>query len=291
MIELCLNQVKEADVEALTELLEQFNACAITLLDAGDSPILEPNPGETPLWPTVNLSVLFEQDDQAIFSEQLICSAYPEITSTRQPLADNDWEQLWVNDAKSLCFGQRLWVCPTHLLPPPAPAVSVTLNPGLAFGTGTHPTTALCLQWLDANDVTGQTIIDYGCGSGILFIAALKLGAHKAYGIDFDPQALIASKENARINQLDASTFQLFDPAQFTQKTSVDVILANILLNPLLSLRTQFSDLLSEQGRLVVSGILQTQVAEIVGQYAPSFQVIEQHELDGWAALVFCKQK
>lgn len=284
MIELRIKGVRAEDEDQISELLASEGAVAITLMDAADRPILEPMPGETPLWPDIEIQALFEEASLALSAEKILKTHYPALICQSSTLEEQPWELAWQMNAKPLCFGKRLWVCPSVVPIPDPSAVNIVLDPGLAFGTGTHPTTALCLRWLDANDVSGKTLIDYGCGSGILGLAALKLGAHKVYAIDIDPQALSATKQNAIQNKLDLTQLHLGAPPS----EPVDFILANILLNPLIALKHDFRTLLKPSGRLVISGILREQMLTLQAAYADVFDFEYANELDDWAMLVFC---
>lgn len=283
MIELRIKGVCADDEGEISQLLESEGALAITLMDAADRPILEPMPGETPLWPDIEIQALFEEVTLASSAETILKAHYPRVECQSSTLQEQPWEIAWQMDAKPLCFGKRLWVCPSVVPTPDPDAVNIILDPGLAFGTGTHPTTALCLRWLDAHDVTGKVIIDYGCGSGILGLAALKLGADSVYAIDIDPQALSATKQNAIQNKLDLTQLHLGDPPP----EPVDLILANILLNPLVALKHDFRALLKPGGLLVISGILKAQMLTLQAAYADTFELQDVNELEDWALLVF----
>jgi ribosomal protein L11 methyltransferase len=253
----------------LIELLfENLGALSITLEDAGDEPMLEPAPGATPLWQATKVTGLFSADtDMDYLRNSLNQSLNTDISRHLQleALADEDWQRAWLARFQAMRFGQRLWICPTGGTIQQDDAVIVDLDPGLAFGTGTHPTTRLCLNWLDSADIAGKTVIDFGCGSGILAIAALKLGASKAIGIDHDPQAILASRENAKRNGV-AGRFQALlntDPLP----AAADIVLANILANILVGLNTTISSLVKPGGDLVLSGILQNQADSVIFAY------------------------
>ncbi len=234
----------------LIELLfENLGALSITLGDAGDEPMLEPGPGETPLWSATRVTGLFSGDTDTDQLRSRINQALDREIGRHlqlEVLEDRDWERAWLERFRPMRFGERLWICPTGHRVEQADAVIVDLDPGLAFGTGTHPTTALCLGWLDGADLDEKTVIDFGCGSGILAIAALKLGAAQAIGIDHDPQAILASRENARRNSVaDRLTLQL--------DTELDappapLVIANILANVLIDLQTVISSLVAPGG-------------------------------------------
>jgi ribosomal protein L11 methyltransferase len=282
-----------ADPEPFEEVLLEVGASSITLEDAEDNPVLEPAPGTTPLWPRVKLKALFQAD----VSREAILDALRASLSEEIPQAhfaiieDRVWEREWLKDFKPMRFGKRLWICPGGQKPPDSrfpildserPCI-ITLDPGLAFGTGTHPTTALCLEWLDANDVHGKRVIDYGCGSGILAIAALKLGARAVYAVDIDPQALLATTDNATVNavqdRLRVSTVSELKGAQ------ADVLLANILAEPLKELAPAFSDLVVPGGQVVLSGVLALQAQGVAAQYTPWFDIAPAAIRDDWARI------
>ena len=182
-------------------------------------------------------------------------------------------------------FGQRLWICPSWREVPEPNAVNVMLDPGLAFGTGTHPTTALCLEWLESLDLSGKTVIDFGCGSGILAIAAIKLGAHKVVGIDIDPQALLASKDNAERNGV-ADKLEVYLPQEQPQNLVADVVVANILAGPLRELSTVIASLVKPNGDLAMSGVLDTQAQDVATYYNGVFNIEPIKELNEWCELL-----
>lgn len=276
-----------ADPAPYEDALLAAGASSITLEDEGDDPVLEPLPGTTPLWPRVRLKALFDSEidtDQVLLS---LAVEFGEVSNRArfETLADRAWEREWLNDFKPMQFGKRLWICPGGQLPttPPSDAVLIELDPGLAFGTGTHPTTALCLEWLDTADVAGKRAIDYGCGSGILAIAAAKLGAAHVSAVDIDPQALIATRDNAERNGVaHLITPQLVADASLAP---ADILLANILAGPLESLAPTFASLVPAGGRLVLSGILRNQAEAVATTYAPWFDIAPAVVRDDWARL------
>ena len=287
MEELNIQSCSRDEVDALSELLEAHGALALTLTDEADDPILEPELGTEPLWPSVVIKALFEDKDQSTSVLTLIQRQYPHLLSDSHTLAEELWERKCMQDFQAQQFGPRLWVCPSWLNPPDPSAITLKLDPGLAFGTGTHPTTALCLIWLEQADLLGKTLIDFGCGSGILDIAALKLGADKVYALDIDPQALTATRSNAEINDINPKALSLLcaeDPIP-----QVNLIVANILLKPLEHLKSNFHQALVSNGMLVVSGILKEQTDELIDYYQTEFRLIKAEYLDDWALLVFSK--
>ena len=270
--------------EQVGTMLSANGAQAVTFLDAKDTPMYEPKPGETMLWPDTQVVGLFDatHDMKGVLS----CLAKskilgPDFTHKLDPLEDKDWEREWMDNFHPMQFGERLWICPSWREVPDKDAVNVMLDPGLAFGTGTHPTTALCLRWLDSQDLSDKTVVDFGCGSGILALAALKLGAKRVIGIDIDPQALQASKENARRNDV-ADRLEVYLPHE-QPSLEADFVTANILSGPLLELQSVISAFCKRGGKLVLSGILAEQVEKIESAYRSGFQ-LESSQIDGdWA--------
>lgn len=277
--------------DTIAELLEQLGALAVSYTDAEDSPILEPKPGERRLWPNTEVTGLLEQgtDPKPILAvlKQLLGDHIPMVATT---LEDKNWIRAWMDQFKPLKFGQHLWICPSWLSVDEKDSVVVMLDPGLAFGTGTHPTTSLCLSYLDSLDLKDKDILDYGCGSGILAIAALKLGAKSATGVDIDEQALIASKENAKRNgvedklQLVMGTDKKLDLPQFP------ITVANILAGPLAELEPIIASLTQSGGKLALSGILTEQADSVIEAYSKDFVMNKVKDLDGWALLTGTKK-
>ncbi|MNF54246.1 Ribosomal protein L11 methyltransferase [compost metagenome] len=255
-------------------------------MDAEDQPIFEPDLGTTPLWTHTHLLALFEADtDEASLVahlELLTGGTLPEHQIER--IEDQDWERSWMDNFQPMRFGRRLWIVPSWHEAPEPDAVNLLLDPGLAFGTGTHPTTALCLEWLDGQDLEGCEVLDFGCGSGILAIAALLLGARQAVGTDIDPQALEASRDNALRNRIDPARFPVYLPADLPAKPA-EVVVANILAGPLVSLAPQITSLVASGGRLALSGILAEQAEEVRAAYADAFDLDPTAEKDGWVRI------
>jgi ribosomal protein L11 methyltransferase len=273
------------DAEKLADLLSEVDASAVTMQDAADQPLYEPPPGTTPLWQLTNVVGLFDDShDAKAIVQQLTNQWSGELPEYRSEIIeDQAWERAWMDDFKPMRFGERLWIVPSWSEPPERNAINILLDPGLAFGTGTHPTTRLCLEWLDAHEIAGQTVIDYGCGSGILAIAAALLGAEKVIGVDNDPQALLATMENARRNHV-VESITCYLPKEAPDRPA-DMLLANILAGPLLELAPRLSALVNSNGRIVLSGILPEQAAEISSAYAPWFEMQSAVEHDGWIRL------
>lgn len=272
--------------ETYEDALLEVGAVSVTFMDAEDQPIFEPDLGTTPLWSNTHLLALFEADtDEAalIAHLQLLCGgALPEHHVER--IEDQDWERSWMDNFQPMRFGQRLWIVPSWHAAPEPDAVNLLLDPGLAFGTGTHPTTALCLEWLDGQNLDNCSVLDFGCGSGILAIAALLLGAPQAAGTDIDPQALEASRDNASRNGIDPARFPVYLPADLPQQPA-DVVVANILAGPLVSLAPQITALVKSGGRLALSGILAEQAEEVRAAYASAFDLDPTAVKDGWVRI------
>ncbi len=269
----------------LEAALENLGALGISLEDAGEEPQFEPHPGETPLWEQVQISALLARETQAQ-AEHLIATlgAQLGIMPELEILPDQAWERVWLRDLKPMPFGKRLWVCPQGQRPPVSEgAILLTLDPGLAFGTGHHPTTALCLNWLDALPLSGKRLIDYGCGSGILAIAGLKLGAARAIAIDLDPQALEATADNAERNGV-RERLRICSPAQAPEKPA-DCLVANILAGPLRDLAPRLAALVKTGGSIALSGILEEQAEAVAEAYAPWIRWEETVQSGEWVLL------
>jgi ribosomal protein L11 methyltransferase len=308
----------DLDPDAVEAALLEVGACSITLVDRGDDPVLEPQPGEIRLWNDTLVRALFQAPvetaaadadgahapgadaESATGGDAVDCGA------TRDPLrsienlaarlgshitasarlravAPRAWERVWLADWKSMRFGRRLWVCPTAAEAPDDPhAIVVRLDPGLAFGTGSHPTTALCLQFLDALPLTGRRVIDYGCGSGILGIAALKLGAAHVLALDLDPQALIATRENAARNGVSSALEVSAVPAQLR---AASCVVANILARPLIELAPTLTAACELGGDLLLSGLLKTQAYAVKAAYTPHFDMVRIAARDDWCCI------
>ena len=274
------------------EALDDLGALSITLQDANaetpdEQAIFEPGVGELPLWPTITLNALFD----AGTDRRGLAAALGELLPWLEPdqltfhdVADQDWERAWMDQFKPMPFGRRLWIYPWNIEPPAGDElVVVRLDPGLAFGSGTHPTTALCLEWLDGLDLAGKTITDYGCGSGILAIAALKLGAASAIGVDNDPQALTASIDNAERNDV-ADRLAVFLPEDAAAEPA-DVFIANILAGPLGALAPTFAAAAKPGAPFAISGILDGQQEELLQRYAEWFDELRVDTREDWVRI------
>lgn len=281
--------------EAAESDLLAAGAMAVTLRDAEDRPVLEPAPGETPLWPTLRITGLFPGDADPLRVVAELSRLAPGVDWRPCRLAGRAWEREWLRDFGPLRFGRRLAVVPGGQEAPEG-SVAVRLDPGLAFGTGTHPTTALCLEWLDGlapraagsgPPLAGALVVDYGCGSGILAIAALKLGARTAVGVDIDPQALLATRDNALANDV-ADRLVTCAPEDLDvvlHGRKADILLANILAGPLHELLPDFAARLQPGGRLALSGILADQAAALAERAASWFEVEQPAMREEWARL------
>lgn len=275
---------------AVEEIFNRHGAYSVTLSDAGDNPVLEPGPGETPLWADTRITGLFSADaDLQKLETELLDELQLTILPPHQieALADRVWEREWLRDFGPMKFGQRLWICPHDSQIEQKEAVIVRLDPGLAFGTGTHPTTALCLDWLDGLALEGKAVLDYGCGSGVLAIAALKLGCCNASATDIDPQALVATRRNAMSNGV-AERLLVCDSAANVEG-EFDVVVANILAGPLVQFAESITSTVAGRGMLALSGVLCEQAAAVMAAYAPwiEFQKPVYREQDGqtWSRL------
>ena len=292
-IEFPLAALSESLVEAA---LLEIGASSITYVDRGDEPVLEPKPGEVRLWSDTLIRALFQESSGAASSDAVSLDAArnlgrlaavlgPHITETARVrrVENQEWERVWLTDWKSMRFGRRLWVCPTSAeLPDDPNAVVVRLDPGLAFGTGTHPTTALCLQILDSLPIVGRSVVDYGCGSGILGIAALKLGAAHVWAVDLDPQALLATRDNAIRNAVSSNLY--------VQGVEVGLrpaycVMANILAGPLIELAPTLTEACEPGGYLLLSGLLKTQAYAVKAAYGAAFDMVQVVERDDWCCI------
>lgn len=272
-----------ADIARAEEACARLGALAVSLADAGDEPLLEPAPGETPLWRSVRLLALFaESADASVAAATLaVVLGLPPGRVGIERVEDRAWEREWLKDFRPMRFGRRLWICPTGQRPSGPAAIVLELDPGLAFGTGTHATTALCLEWLDGHIRCGERLLDYGCGSGILGIAAMKLGARAATGVDVDPRALEAARYNASVNGVRLEVLE----AGATIAQSATITVANILANPLRVLAPLIAAHTRPQGRIALSGILDEQATEVIATYAPHARLEVAGRDSGWVLL------
>jgi ribosomal protein L11 methyltransferase len=273
------------DPEAAEAVCVEHGALAVTYTDSQDDPVLEPAPGEFRLWPATRLQALFDASLDPEALRQSLARGFglnPQRIHART-VADRVWEREWLKDFHAMRFGERLWICPFHERVADPLAVVVNLDPGLAFGTGTHPTTALCLRWLDAHLTPGMRVIDYGCGSGVLALAAAKLGAQSVHCFDIDPQALTATRDNALANAV-AERVHIHTHAD-SLPPEADVLLANILSEPLRELVPSFSRCVRSGGQVVLAGLMDAEAADVTAAYAPCFDVSRFGDCDGWTCL------
>ncbi|CAJ1883147.1 MULTISPECIES: 50S ribosomal protein L11 methyltransferase [Aeromonas] len=271
--------------DKVSNMLLGRGAQAVTFMDAKDVPVYEPMPGETPLWGETEVMGLFDAETDPAPTIAFFQQIFGENVGYKvEQLEDKDWVREWMDHFHPMQFGERLWICPSWRDVPNPDAVNVMLDPGLAFGTGTHPTTALCLQWLDGLDLTGKTVVDFGCGSGILGIAALKLGAARVIGIDIDPQAIQASRDNAARNGV-ADQIELYLPADQPQDVEADVVVANILAGPL----RELAPLIAGHGKpgslMALSGVLESQAPELETIYSQWFEMDPTAVKEEWCRL------
>lgn len=273
-------------VQSLEDSLLDCGAASVTLQDNADQPILEPGLGETPLWDSVKMTGLFDAEIDTTktikLAERRFGNPLPE--HHWEQLEDKDWEREWMSNYHAIKCGQHLWICPSWQQPPEPNKVNLMLDPGLAFGTGTHPTTFLCMQWIDQQDFTDKEVVDYGCGSGILGIATLLLGAKQVIGIDIDPQALLATTENAKRNHLPEDAMPVFLP-QDCPSQQTDVMLANILAGPLAELAPTLSGMTRLGGKICLSGILAVQAQTVMDAYAAWFDFEPVAEQEEWVRI------
>lgn len=283
-----LRLVATADrVEVVEDALLALGALSVTLADHRDVPILEPGVGETPLWPEVDLVALFDEDTDTAAAGAALAELLGEAARELpwEHLEDRAWEREWLQYFAPLRFGERFWVCPSGTESPDPNAIVMHLDPGLAFGTGTHQTTALCLEWLATHEIAGRDVIDYGCGSGILGVAALLLGAASVRAVDIDPQALTATRDNAARNRIDPAQLVVGEPALLERAAPAGLLLANILAGPLIELAPRLAALVSPGGHAVLSGVLQTQAEAVRAAYLPWFTHLATAQRDEWCRI------
>jgi len=282
-------ELRAADVALWEARLLASGAVAVTLQDNADQPVLEPGPGQTPLWSHTRLSGLYPADtDMSAVLAALPIAELGAAAPRVEPLEDKDWERAWMRDYQPMRFGRRLWVCPSWLAPPDPAGANLLLDPGLAFGTGTHPTTALCLSQLDGMTLSGGAVVDYGCGSGILGLAALKLGAAQVLAVDNDQQALAACRDNAQRNGIDTACLEVVPPdarAVAHWAGRAQLVVANILAGPLAALAQTLCHLLGPGGTLLLSGLLSAQADTLRDRYAPWLALTVAAERGGWVCL------
>lgn len=280
--------IKPDAAEQYEDILLAAGCAAVTFEDSADEPILEPDLGTTPLWQHTTITGLFSAEHDLNETKAFVEQAHQQLFENRplppfkaEILEDKDWEREWMDNYHPMQFGSRLWICPSWKSAPEPDAVNLMLDPGLAFGTGTHPTTALCLEWLDGLDLSGLRVTDYGCGSGILGIAALLLGAEHVIAVDLDPQALQATLDNADRNKVAKDKIKVYLPEKTPEEES-DLLVANILAGPLVELASTLAERVKSGGRLALSGLLNQQSEEIKSTYSQWFNIDEVVEKEGW---------
>ncbi len=278
--------LESIEPDRLEEVLLRHGAQSLTLSDAGDDPVLEPEPGTAPLWSTTQITALFaaNADFERLRTDLKQTLAVDTLPRNRvEALMDRDWEREWLKDFMPMRFGERLWVSPAGFVVDADDAVVVRLDPGLAFGTGTHATTALCLEWLDKIEIAGKTLLDFGCGSGILAIAGLKLGAKSVTAVDIDPQAITATRQNALNNEVDKRLVTTLQIDQLDDQ--FDIVIANILARTLVDHAGLVCDRLKPGGQLALSGILAEQVVDVTAAYQHCVEFAAAEYCDNWARL------
>lgn len=277
-------RVSEAGAAHVEDLLSELGAVSVTLQDGEDQPVFQIDPGTTPIWRTTEVTGLFEYDadmEQVAATLRMRGRIDADEPIMVELVEDADWERVCMQDFKPMQFGERVWICPSWDEPPVPDAVNILLDPGLAFGTGTHPTTALCLEWLDAQELKGKLVIDYGCGSGILAIAAVLLGASRVIAIDNDPQAILASESNRALNGINATQMTVHLPG-VPDHPQADILVANILSGPLEQLTPIIAALVKPGGRLILSGVLSVQTTSLMDSYRPFFEMLAPVTRDEW---------
>lgn len=273
-------------VQAIEEILSALPILSLSMLNAGEDILIEQILHEQPVWSFVKIEALVETQDDAININEKLLHFDPTLHIEQEEIQEKNWLIYGLKDFKPMQFANRLWVYPHWLVPNEPSPQSIILDPGFAFGTGQHETTKMCLEWLASHDIQNQTLIDYGCGSGILALAAIKLGVSEAYGIDIDIQACEASIQNAKLNDVSLEQFHVTcNPDDLPEKT--DIIIANIVMNPLLEFRDTFVKLLKKDGRLVLSGLLVTQLEQVKSHYAKYFKLMDEYHDKDWGCLSF----
>jgi ribosomal protein L11 methyltransferase len=280
-------QLQPHAADQFETLVLAMGALSVTYLDAQDQPVYQIEPGSTPLWDQTVLCALFPKGMElgAIVDAVQSQDHGNLISALRiETLAEQDWKSAWMADFHPMQFGRRLWICPSWTPPPDPEAVNILLDPGLAFGTGTHPSTALCLQWLEQAELQGKCVIDYGCGSGVLAIGAVLLGAAKVLAVDNDPQAITATLTNRDHNRLSSNALRCYLPENFPS-VKADIIVANILAAPLHELAGLFAESLQPGGEVVLSGLIENQIDDLLITYSHCFDIAAPTISEGWVRL------
>ena len=275
--------------ESIEDHLLELGAVSITFQDGADQPVLEPGVGETPLWDNLVILGLFTADTPSESLRTHLQKVFaPPSQFDIEILEDRVWEREWEQHYQPIQFADKLWICPSWCTPPDPTAVNLLLDPGLAFGTGTHPSTAMCLKQLAQHELNGQMTVDYGCGSGILGIAMLKMGAARFIGVDNDPQALVATSDNAQRNSISRHDFTVVSPEQENEHLSsecADTVVANILAEPLMILAPRLVEFLKPGGLLVLAGLIESQVKAVTECYRPTVELHIADQTDEWICL------
>lgn len=279
--QLHIENIASSQLESLCELLLETGALSVTLTDKYNQPLIEPAPGEAVFWPEVLVNALYDDMTLACLSQAHLAAQFPHGIFHIEPLEDKPWERLSLDSFTPQQISAHFWICPSWVTPPFPHATNLMLDPGLAFGTGTHPTTLLCLQWLSKTPLAHKRVLDYGCGSGILALAACKLGAASVQAVDIDDQALLATRNNADLNPDIQTPLHIGLPQSAT--AAQDILIANILFTPLLKLKETFHRLLVSGGTLVLSGLLAEQVEPLLAHYNDVFTHQHTDTLDDWA--------
>lgn len=280
-------QLHSEDASYFEQILFDSDAISISYLDAEDQPVFQEEPGSTPLWDNTFLLCLFNtKTDLGSLLNKLRCNTkvLNNKTLNIELIEDQDWERSWMKDFEPIQFGEKLWICPSWLSPPEPNAVNIKLDPGLAFGTGNHATTSLCLRWLDQADVRGSEVIDYGCGSGVLSIASALLGAVKVHSVDNDPQAISATIDNSRRNKVPGDVLTTYLP-EAVPPVHADILIANILERPLIDLSEKFAELVKKGGYITLSGLLEEQIPSLLSCYDRWFDMEAPQVEQGWVLL------
>ena len=280
-------QLHSEDASSFEQILFDSDAISISYLDAEDQPVFQEEPGSTPLWDNTFLLCLFNtKTDLGSLLNKLRCNT--KVLNNKslniELIEDQDWERSWMKDFEPIQFGEKLWICPSWLSPPEPNAVNIKLDPGLAFGTGNHATTSLCLRWLDQADVRGSEVIDYGCGSGVLSIASALLGAVKVHSVDNDPQAISATIDNSRRNKVPGDVLTTYLP-EAVPPVHADILIANILERPLIDLSEKFAELVKKGGYITLSGLLEEQLPSLLSCYDRWFDMESPQVEQGWVLL------
>ena len=280
-------QLHSEDASYFEQILFDSDAISISYLDAEDQPVFQEEPGSTPLWDNTFLLCLFNtKTDLGSLLNKLRCNT--KVLNNKslniELIEDQDWERSWMKDFEPIQFGEKLWICPSWLSPPEPNAVNIKLDPGLAFGTGNHATTSLCLRWLDLADVRGSEVIDYGCGSGVLSIASALLGAVKVHSVDNDPQAISATIDNSRRNKVPGDVLTTYLP-EAVPPVHADILIANILERPLIDLSEKFAELVKKGGYIALSGLLEEQIPSLLSCYDRWFDMEAPQVEQGWVLL------